>query len=308
MLARESAMSSTHAPPSIENLRCFEAAARLLNFRAAARAVALTPAAFGQRIRQLEEGLGVRLFERSTRAVRLTERGLALLPAARACLAAAEGCVAAARSEGPAPIEMVLGTRFELGMSWIVPLLDRIAADHPHVTLDLFFGSGPELLARLRGLTLDAVITSARVRGAAFEALNLHRESYVFVGAPGLLARRPLARAEDAGGHTLLDVDDELPLFRYFAEAPGAPGPLHFGAVRYLGLGAAVRARALGGHGVAVLPRYLVEEDLAGGRLAVIFPEALLLSDHFRLVFRRGDPRRGAFEGVAGTLRGAPIR
>ena len=45
-------------------------------------AVALTPAAFGQRIKQLEEQLGTSLFHRTTRSVRLTESGLALLPAA----------------------------------------------------------------------------------------------------------------------------------------------------------------------------------------------------------------------------------
>src|SRR5689334_25354523 len=63
---------------SFESLRCFLAAARLLNFRNASRAVALTPAAFGQRIRQLEEQLGVELFARTTRSVSLTERGIAL--------------------------------------------------------------------------------------------------------------------------------------------------------------------------------------------------------------------------------------
>ena len=70
--------------PSIENLRCFDAAARLLRFRAAAKAVALTPAALGHRIRQLEDELGVKLFERTTRTVRLTAEGLAVLPHARA--------------------------------------------------------------------------------------------------------------------------------------------------------------------------------------------------------------------------------
>src|SRR5687767_2004537 len=110
--------------PSLENLRCFDAAARLLRFRAAAKTVALTPAAFGQRIRQLEDELGVPLFERTTRRVRLTSAGLALLPHARACLDAAASCARAARGElGPPPAEIVMGTRHELGVSWLTPLL-----------------------------------------------------------------------------------------------------------------------------------------------------------------------------------------
>lgn len=297
------------SPPSLDNLRCFEAAARLLNFRAAARAVALTPAAFGQRIRQLEEGLGARLFERSTRAVHLTEAGIALLPAARRCLAAAQACIAAVRGDtGKPAMELTLGTRFELGQSWLVPLLDRLAEAHPHLMLNLYFGSGPELLYRLRVLAIDAVITSARLATPLLDAFNLHEEGYVFVGARALLRRRPLASLADAEGHTLLDIDGELPLFRYFAESPQAPARLRFGEHRFLGLGAAVKTRVLGGHGVAVLPRPMVEAELARGRLVAIFPDVSLLSDHFRLVFRRDDPRRSAFSELAATLREAPLR
>ncbi len=61
---------------STENLRCFLEGARRLNFRAAAKAVALSLAAFGQRIRQLEDDLGVSLFRRSTRQVLLQRQPL----------------------------------------------------------------------------------------------------------------------------------------------------------------------------------------------------------------------------------------
>jgi len=295
--------------PSIDNLRCFEAAARLLNFRAAARAVSLTPAAFSQRIRQIEERLEVRLFERSTRSVHLTQAGINLLPAARACLAAAGACIAAAKGESGKPsIELTLGTRFELGMSWLVPLLDELERAHPNISLNLYFGSGPELLYRLRVLALDAVITSARLSTPMLDAFNLHDEAYVLVANAEYLKRSPLATAADAAAHTLLDIDEELPLYRYFAESASAPPPLRFAGYRFLGLGAAVKARALGGHGIAVLPRHMVQAELESGQLARILPKVDLLSDHFRLVYRRDDPRRSAYEELAATLRETPIR
>src|SRR5262249_53804719 len=126
--------------PSIESLRCFAAAARLLNFRAAARTVALTPAALGQRIRQLEDQFDVQLFRRTTRSVALTEAGLALLPHAEQCLSVARECARAARGEtGPPPMEIVLGTRHELGLSWIVPQLDRLKEHHPALDIHLYF-------------------------------------------------------------------------------------------------------------------------------------------------------------------------
>src|SRR5438552_6560345 len=102
--------------PSVESLRCFAAAARLLNFRAAARSVGLTRPALGQRIRQLEEQLDAQLFQRTTRSVTLTTAGLSLLPHAEKTLALAAECVRAARGEtGPPPAEITLGTRQELG-------------------------------------------------------------------------------------------------------------------------------------------------------------------------------------------------
>ena len=82
--------------PDLDSLRCFVEAARYLNFRAASRAVGLSPAALGQRIRALEEQLDVSLFNRTTRKVELTEAGLAMLQPAQRPLEAAQHCAAAA--------------------------------------------------------------------------------------------------------------------------------------------------------------------------------------------------------------------
>ena len=98
-------------PVSLENLRCFVEAARASSFQRGARAVALTPAAFGQRIKQLEDQVGTPLFARTTRGVTLTPNGLALVPLAERCLDAATACASFAR----APIEM---PATQLGRTW----------------------------------------------------------------------------------------------------------------------------------------------------------------------------------------------
>src|SRR5262245_27395576 len=208
--------------PSIESLRCFTAAARLLNFRAAARSVALTPAALGQRIRQLEDQFDVQLFHRTTRSVVLTEAGLSLLPVAEQTLALARECARAARGEtGPPPMEIVIGTRQELGMSWLLPQLDRLHEDSPTIDFHLYFGSGPDLLLRVRTMEIDCAVTSSRFTDPKLESVRLHREDYVFVGAQKLLRKKPLSRDDHAANHTLLDTSAELPLFRYWRDAPG---------------------------------------------------------------------------------------
>jgi len=296
------------ALPSIESLRCFDAAARLLRFRAAAKAVALTPAALGHRIRQLEDELGVRLFERTTRSVRLTAAGLALVPYARSCLEAAASCRRAAVGElGPTPIELTMGTRHELGISWLTPQLKPLSVAHPSVTIHLYFGSGPDILLRVRTLEIDCAVTSSRFTDPTLDAFPLHVENYVFVASPQLLARKPFRKNEDASSHTLVDAGIDQPLFRYWRDAAGGGDRLRFGRLLRIGTIGAIRELVLSGEGVAVLPTYLVGEDLRARRLKHVFPSVTPLHDYFRLVFRRDDPRRAVYETLSASLSKAPL-
>lgn len=294
--------------PSVDSLRCFVAAAKFLNFRAASRAVALTPAAFGQRIKQLEVQLGAQLFVRTTRTVRLSTAGLALLPAAQRALAAMEECT---RSIGSAaefpPMEIVLGTRHELGLSWILPQIDRLKKELPSLEIHLYFGSGPDLVNRVRGMQLDCAVTSTRLADPKLEGLRLHREDYVFVGTPELLRRVPFTKPEDAASHTLVEVGDDLPLFRYWRDSPRGM-PLSFAKLSRMGTIEAVRQRLLAGAGVGVVPKYLVEKDLEDKRLKIILPKVVPLHDYFRLVIRADDARRSVFDALARSMATFPLR
>jgi len=295
--------------PALESLRCFLEAARTLNFRAAAHTLSLTPAALGQRIRKLEAEVGATLFQRTTRSVALTGEGLALVPYARRAVEAAAECLRAGRGElGAAPMELVVGTRHELGLSWIVPMLPSLARTHPHLTLHLYFGSGQDLLLRVRTREIDVSISSARVEDPKLASLTLHAERYCFVGARRLLARNPLRSAAQARGHVLLDIGVELPLFHYWRHAPGGFDSLEFARVQRLGTIAAIRALVLRGAGVAVLPEYYVRSDLERRRLVRILPTVEPLVDAFRLVFRADDPRRSVYEALAASMRRVPLR
>lgn len=295
--------------PPLDALRCFTEAARLLNFRAAARAVGLTPAALGQRIKQLEDLLDAKLFHRTTRTVTLTEQGLALLPYAKEALEAAGECLRAGRGEvGPAPMDLVLGTRHELGLSWIVPMLPKLRKAHPALTIHVYFGSGPDLVHRVRALQIDCAITSSIITDPKLDTTRLHEEKYVFVGAPKLLKKQPLDRVEQAESHVLIDVSPDLPLFRYWRDGEGATDAIHFQKSLSMGTIAAIRQLVLRGDGVAVLPEYFVKPDLKVERLVTVFPEVEPLSDYFRLVFRADDPRRSVYESMAQTMCDEPLK
>jgi LysR family glycine cleavage system transcriptional activator len=291
--------------PDLESLRCFEAVARHLHFRTAADSVALSPTAFSERIRKLEEDLGTPLLERTTRRVTLTPAGHRLLPHVQRLLEDARRLRQVVSEAAPMPFELVLGTRFELGLSWLVPSLGVLEARRPERTLHLRFGDSADLLQAVRTGTVDAAVTSVRLTTPGLAYAPLHEETYVFVGSPHL---PPLGAPEDAAHHTLLDTQPDLPLFRYLLDAVTPPAAWPFARMVWLGTIAAIRHRVLEGAGVAVLPRYFVTEDVAQGRLVRLLPELPLSSDRFRLVWRRDHPLHEALFELAGDLRALPVR
>jgi LysR family glycine cleavage system transcriptional activator len=293
------------ALPDLESLRCFEAAAVTLNFRRAAAAVTLSPTAFSGRIRRLEEHLGYPLFMRTTRQVSLTRAGQALRPQVQRVLDNARRCLSLGREE--LPFELTVGTRYELGVSWLTPALGELRRARPERTVHLSFGESEDLLARLRNGHLDCAVSCVRLASGGVRYEQLHREDHVLVGAPELLAARPLREAADAPAHTLLDTHPELPLFRYLLDARPPGEGWRFQTVERLGVIAAVRHRALEGAGVAVLPEYYVRADLAAGRLEAALPNVRLVHDHFRLIWRSGHQREDELRELARELRAVPL-
>ncbi len=294
---------------SLDSLRCFLAAARNLNFRRAARTVSLTPTAFGQRIKQLEDLMGELLFVRSSRSVALTSAGLVLVPLAERCLSAAEACETAVKAGGARPpVELVLGTRQELGMSWVLPNRTTLMREQPWLHIHIYVGSGADLLLRLRTNEIDCAVTSTPVTDPKLAAIQLHREDYAFVGSRKLLSKRPLSRMKDAAHHTLLDASADLPLYRYWRDAGRSHDRFTFSGSSWLGNIDPIRRQVLEGEGVAVLPEYFVRDDLRARRMERILPREPLLFDHFRLVFRANDPRRSVFELMAETLAKSSLR
>jgi LysR family transcriptional regulator, glycine cleavage system transcriptional activator len=216
--------------------------------------------------------------------------------------------VRAARGEtGPPPMELVMGTRQELGLSWLSPQLDRLKLAHPSIEFHLYFGSGPDLLLRVRTTEIDCAVTSSRFTDPKLDSARLHREEYVFVGSAALLRRLPLTRPEHAQAHTLLDASAELPLFRYWRDAQGGGDRLQFGRIVRLGSIEAIRQRVTAQAGVAVLPAYLVDRELKSRKFRALFPKVTPLGDYFRLVFRADDPRRPIYQRIAATLLETPL-
>jgi len=296
-------------PPDLESLRCFLAGAKHATFRRAAKAVALSPAAFSDRIARLEEQLERSLFQRSTRSVRLTTSGERLVPQAERALAEARRCVDVVSTEDTTPpFDLVVGTRFELGLSWLVPMLDALETAEPARRLHLHFGQSDDLLDQLDRDHIDAFISSARLTRSGLAYARLHEEQYAFVASGALLEERPLRKARDARHHRLLELHPDLPLFRYLLDARPGDEVWAFDRMQFLGTIGAVRACVIDGSGVAVLPAYFVAEDLKAGRLVSLLPRTKLHVDWFRLVWKEGHPRSEALRRLGTALAAVPLR
>jgi DNA-binding transcriptional LysR family regulator len=202
------------------------------------------------------------------------------------------------------PYELTIGTRYELGLSWLCPNIPLLSRGRPERTIHLYNGDSPDLLLRLERGELDAIVASVRLTSTKLTYAAIHPETYVFVGRREVIHRR-----EDARTATLVDVSADLPLFRYFLDALPKAEPWPFAAVEYMGGIGNIRRRVLdGAKHVAVLPEYFVREDLAKQRLVRLLPRARLASDVFRLVWRTGHPRTPELLALAGELRDLPLR
>lgn len=275
----------------LESIRCFERAAHYLNFRQAADELAISPSAFSDRITRLESQLNETLFHRTTRTVELSAAGRRLLPVAQKLMSQAQEVFRVARGEGAqAPFTLTIGTRYELGNSWLVPALTPLNLEEANRHIDLVFGDSDSLISQVLGGNIDAAITSARLTHHGLSTAALHPERYAFVARPQLLKSVEFTKPEHAKSHTLIDVHTELPLFRYFQEVRPPHEEWTFGRREHLGTISAAKFRILEGKGVGVLPLYFVQPELKTRKLRRIFSDTEPLVDMFRLVWKTGHP------------------
>jgi DNA-binding transcriptional LysR family regulator len=180
------------AMPYLSHLDCFVKSAERGSFSAAARLLELTPAAVSKNIARLEAELGVRLFQRSTRRLSLTEGGERLLAQVGGPLAALADAVGHAAEQDRQPagtLRVSMGQAF--GRAYLVPLLDEFLRRYPAVVPDWRFENRQ---VDLIGEGFDAGIGGGLELKPGMVARTLGRIHIVAVAAPSYLAGRPAPR------------------------------------------------------------------------------------------------------------------
>ena len=189
--------------PRLDLLRSFDAAARHLSFTLAGQELFLTQSAVSRQIQQMEENLGVPLFERQHRALTLTAAGLTMQRTVADCLARLRDATALVRA-ATQPRHVSVTTTPGFATLWLIPRLARFTASHPHVDVRV---SATLDLMDLNRNQLDLAVRFCPI--ALGQGRPLFEEAVLPVCSPALLKDRthPLKKPADLALQTLLAVD-----------------------------------------------------------------------------------------------------
>ena len=265
--------------PDISKLQTFECAARHSSFTGAARELNLTQSAVSRQIKELEAQLAVTLFERVRQRVVLSGAGRRFLPEVRKLLRQTEESVLRVMSapQGTAFSLAVLPT---FGARWLVPRLPGFLAENPGVWLNVASRSTPFDLVES---SFDAAIHYGQPVWAGATCRYICREEIVPVAAPDFLARSSLSGSDLLLGSPLLHLDTRPGAWNdWFLMAGAGEAPAYRGH-RFDQFSMIVQA-AVAGLGIALLPRYLIEQELAEGSLRIVVDRPLRTENSYYLV------------------------
>jgi LysR family glycine cleavage system transcriptional activator len=254
--------------PPLNALRAFEAAARHLSFTKAAQELNVTPAAISHQVKGLEEITGAPLFKRLTRALALSARGKAALPALSEgfdMLAEASAILV----DGDELEIFTLSAAPSFAAKWLVPRLDDFQEANPDTKVRIDASLG---LVDLRRDGIDVAIRYGSGDYPGHHTDRLFDEEIFPVCSPQLMAGlHPLNSPENLIYHTLLHAgyavhNQAYPDWRMWLKSAGVKGVDWRKGPEFSLENMAVQA-AVEGHGVALVNTLLVLDDLNSGSL-----------------------------------------
>ncbi|MCP9232441.1 transcriptional regulator GcvA [Mesorhizobium sp. LMG 17147] len=266
--------------PPLTTLPSFEAAARLLSFSKAAEELHVTHGAISRAIKNLEDQLGVQLFERGTRSVSLTAVGEPYARAVREVLDQLAAATAAATARYSSST-LNVSTSDGFAGRWLVPRLYRFHRAHGDIDVRV------STSGKLTNFLGDGIDVAVRYGSGNYPGLTsefLTGEEVFPVCSPKLLeGAHPLRTPQDLRHHTL--IRDSFPIdWATWLASAGAEGVDPQSGITFDSATFAMESAAQG-EGVVLGRTMLVAADLAAGRLVRPFGHALKSPSSFYLVY-----------------------
>jgi LysR family glycine cleavage system transcriptional activator len=290
----------TQRLPSLNGLKVFWTAARHGSFAKAADELHVTPSAVSLQVRQLEDELGLKLFERTARGLALTSAGQRVLPDVASAFERLQQSFAALRDADRASMLTVTAAP-SFASKWLLPRLNRFLTAHSEIEVSL---KATVELADFERSEADIGIRYGRGQYPGLVTELLMREMVFPVCSPEILAtdNPNFSTANFLATATLLhddstDQSEAFPGWKMWLRAAGIDGVDWRKGPHFDQSALAIEAAA-SGLGIALAPAVLVEQDLASGRLVRLDGAELDESFSYYLVYpadRGGNPSVQAF-------------
>jgi DNA-binding transcriptional LysR family regulator len=265
-------------------MRVFVRVAEARSFSAVARELGTTQPAVSRQVAALEEHLGARLIQRTTRSLTLTEDGRDLLGHARRVLDAVEEAESSVGRRHTLPGGLVrLATPATFGRLYVAPRITRLLERYPELSVDLRMS---DTLVDLVADGVDVAIRASAVMDSSLVARKIGSARRITVASEGCLATHgePHHPSDLAGLPCIIFTGGQATPTEWHFDGPdGAVGVSVSGRFR-TNSSEALREAVLGGLGFAVLPTWYFTEEITSGRL--------------RPVLTGWEPPRGAISAV----------
>lgn len=245
--------------PSLDHLRTFVTVFRAGSQTKAADLLGISQPTVSAHLAALEQTLGFALFVRTPSGVDATEKGAELAREVAAHLDAIEDSALLSGLTPDRPHALHIGGPAELLSELVLPRLDELV-EAARVPLRFRFGLADELLDLLASRALDLVVSAVRPRMRGITAVAAYDEEFVLVAAPAWTGR-------DLDGIPVVAYAEHLPIVRRYWRTVFDRRPDRLAVVAVIPDLRGIRTAIVAGVGMSVLPRYLVDADLASGAL-----------------------------------------
>jgi DNA-binding transcriptional LysR family regulator len=277
--------------PDLEGLAIFAKVVDVRSFAGAASELNVSKATVSKAVSRLEERLGTRLFNRTSRRLALTDAGRQLSARAAHILAEAEAAEDDARAQSSTPRGRVrLALPMSFGVLHVAPLIAEFLAIYPEITIELHLS---DAIVDLIGDGYDAAIRIGALPDSSFVARRLCDLQRYLVGSPAYLKKHgrpnhPLQLADHACLGYTYAIGPET--WRFTTKDGKSASVRPSGPLR-VNNGDAMMPALVAGIGLGVLPEFIVREALADGRLQRLLPEWTLASGAVYWLTPPGGPR-----------------
>ena len=247
-------------------LRVFVRVAEAQSFSAVAREVGTTQPAVSRQVAALEEHLGARLIQRTTRSLALTEDGRDLLGHARRVLDSVEEAEASVGRRHSLPGGLVrLGTSSTFGRLYVAPRIPRLLERYPDLSIDLRMSDG---VSDLVAEGIDLAIRVGAVQDLSLVSRKIGSSRRIAVASASCIAAygEPHAPADLARLPCIIFTGSNTPA-EWLFEGPNGPVSVSVAGRFRTDNGEGVREAVLAGLGFAVLPVWFFGTELTDGRL-----------------------------------------